>query len=148
MEKWDAPYYPHRAKTYEVFLQESSNYLGQDDFWVITVNETPVGIVSYYYEDQQKIWLEIGCVLHQANTWNKGLGTRAMKLWVNHLFTFLDVPRIGLTTWSGNERMIQVAMKLGMQQEARIRKVRYYQGMYYDSIRMGMLREEWEIQTK
>ena len=28
--------------------------------------------------------------------------------------------------------------------EARIRKVRYYDGNYYDSIRMGILREEWE----
>ncbi|MEG0473812.1 MAG: GNAT family N-acetyltransferase, partial [Solibacillus sp.] len=25
-----------------------------------------------------------------------------------------------------------------------IRKVRYYEGNYYDSIRMGILREEWE----
>ena len=51
--------------------------------------------------------------------------------------------RVGLTTWSGNERMIRVAEKLGMQMEARIRKVRYYDGHYYDSIRMGILREEW-----
>lgn len=40
--------------------------------------------------------------------------------------------------------MIRVGEKLGMQLEARIRKVRYYDGVYYDSIRMGMLREEWE----
>ncbi|MGM9921748.1 MAG: GNAT family N-acetyltransferase, partial [Bhargavaea sp.] len=32
---------------------------------------------------------------------------------------------------------------------ARIRKVRYWNGTYYDSIRMGMLREEWEeLQNK
>lgn len=34
--------------------------------------------------------------------------------------------------------------KLGMQIEARIRKVRYYDGHHYDSIRMGVLRERWE----
>ncbi|MGF7127337.1 RimJ/RimL family protein N-acetyltransferase [Natronobacillus azotifigens] len=28
--------------------------------------------------------------------------------------------------------------------EARLRKCRYYNGEYYDSIRMGLLREEWE----
>jgi RimJ/RimL family protein N-acetyltransferase len=40
--------------------------------------------------------------------------------------------------------MIRVGEKLGMTMEARIRKVRYYEGVYYDSIRMGILREEWE----
>ena len=40
--------------------------------------------------------------------------------------------------------MIRVGKKLGMQMEARIRKVRYYEGVYYDSIRMGILRGEWE----
>ena len=28
--------------------------------------------------------------------------------------------------------------------EGRMRKCRYYNGTYYDSIRMGMIREEWE----
>lgn len=28
--------------------------------------------------------------------------------------------------------------------EGRMRKCRYYNGEYYDSIRMGILREEWE----
>lgn len=49
-----------------------------------------------------------------------------------------------MTTWSGNERMIRVAEKLGMQLEGRIRKVRFHEGNYYDSVRMGILREEWE----
>lgn len=33
-----------------------------------------------------------------------------------------------------------------MQLEARIRKARLYDGVYYDSIRMGVLREEWMYQ--
>lgn len=68
---------------------------------------------------------------------------RALKLWMNHLFRTTDHVRLGLTTWSGNKRMIRVAEKLGMQMEGRIRNVRYFNGHYYDSIRMGILREEW-----
>ncbi|GMK48630.1 hypothetical protein PghCCS26_57600 [Paenibacillus glycanilyticus] len=56
----------------------------------------------------------------------------------------MPLVRVGLTTWSGNNRMIRCAEKLGMTMEARIRKVRLYNGEYYDSIRMGILREEWE----
>ncbi len=56
---------------------------------------------------------------------------------------FPDIQRVGLTTWSKNERMIKVAKKLGLQEEGRIRKVRYYQNEYYDSVKLGVLREEW-----
>ena len=39
--------------------------------------------------------------------------------------------------------MMKVAEKLGMTKEAVIRKVRYYNGTYYDSIKYGVLRDEW-----
>ena len=39
--------------------------------------------------------------------------------------------------------MMKAAEKLGMQQEARIRKVRYYNHEYYDNVKYGILREEW-----
>lgn len=143
-KKWDAPYFPHDSMTYEAFLKGSSKYMEQNDFWVITINDIVCGIVSYYFEDSQSVWLEVGIVIHEGQNWNKGIGTRALKLWVDHIFNTLPQVRVGLTTWSGNERMIRVAEKIGMQLEARIRKVRLYEGNYYDSIRMGILREEWE----
>lgn len=37
-----------------------------------------------------------------------------------------------MTTWSGNGTMMAVAEKLGFLKEGQIRKVRYYQGQYYD----------------
>lgn len=142
-KRWDAPYFPHKALSFENFMTISEKFIAQEDFWVITIDEIVCGIVSYYYEDAQKVWLEVGIVIHEGNNWNKGIGTRALKLWIDHLFNTLPLVRVGLTTWSGNERMIQVAEKLGMQLEARIRKVRLFEEKYYDSIRMGVLREEW-----
>lgn len=147
-KKWDAPYFPHNAMAYEKFLEKSSQYIEQDDFWVITVDEKVCGIVSYYFEDSQSVWLEMGIVIHEGQNWNKGIGTRALKLWLDHIFNTLPQVRVGLTTWSGNERMIRVAEKLSMQLEARIRKVRLFEGEYYDSIRMGLLREEWDELNK
>ncbi|GLC86938.1 GNAT family N-acetyltransferase [Lysinibacillus piscis] len=142
-KKWDAPYYPHQALSYEEFLPKGEKWIGQDDFWVIEVDGIVCGIVSYYWEHQPSQWLEMGIVFHEAPSWGKGLGTRALKLWIDHLFTTMPLVRVGFTTWSGNARMMRVGEKLGMQMEARIRKVRYYNGVYYDSIRMGLLREEW-----
>ncbi|WP_332646789.1 GNAT family N-acetyltransferase [Lysinibacillus sp. 54212] len=143
-KKWDAPYFPHKAIAYEEFLPQGRQWIHRDNFWVIEVSGIVRGIISYYWEHEPSQWLEMGIVLHEGDSWGKGLGTRALKLWINHLFVTLPLVRVGYTTWSGNERMIRVGEKLGMKMEARIRKVRYYNGDYYDSIRMGLLREEWE----
>lgn len=143
-KKWDAPYYPHHTKTYEQFLETKENWTGDDSYWAIEVEGVIRGTISYYWEHEPSKWLEMGIVLQESQSWGKGIGTRALRLWIQHLFTTMPLVRVGYTTWSGNERMIRVGEKLGMQLEARIRKVRYYDGVYYDSIRMGMLREEWE----
>lgn len=143
-KKWDAPYYEYKSVPYDKFMEKADSYLNRDDFWGIEVDGILRGIVSYYWEHEPSKWLEMGIGLHEADNWGKGLGTRALKLWMNHLFTTLPLVRVGYTTWSGNERMIRVGEKLGMTMEARIRKVRYYDGYYYDSIRMGILREEWD----
>lgn len=143
-KKWDAPYYPHKSIPFEEFMEDASSWLNQEDFWVITSGSTVCGTVNYYFEDDSKKWLEFGIAIYEPNNWNKRIGTRALKLWVNHIFNTLPVVRVGLTTWSGNKRMIHVGEKLGLTMEARIRKVRYYNENYYDSIRLGLLREEWE----
>ena len=143
-KKWDAPYYDYKPTPYDVFMEKAESYVGSKSFWGIEVDGILRGIVSYYWEHEPSKWLEMGIGFHEAPSWGKGLGTRAMRLWMNHLFTTMPLVRVGYTTWSGNKRMIRVGEKLGMSMEARIRKVRLYNGVYYDSIRMGILREEWE----
>ncbi|WP_047981820.1 GNAT family N-acetyltransferase [Ornithinibacillus contaminans] len=144
-KQWDAPYFPLEKVTLEDYEQAMKKRIeaGLDERRVITVDNEIIGIVSYYWEHKPSNWLEIGIVIYSPNYWNGGYGTEALKLWIDYLFNSLSIHRIGLTTWSGNERMIKVSEKLGMIIEGRIRKSRTYQGTYYDSIKMGMLREEW-----
>lgn len=143
-KKWDAPYYPHTSKTYEDFMKKSDSWVNQKDCWAIEINGVFIGVVTYYWEHEPSKWLEVGILLYESRNWGKGIGTRALKIWINHLFNTLPLVRVGFTTWSGNNRMIRVGEKLGMKMEARIRKVRYYNEHYYDSVRMGILREEWK----
>ena len=118
--------------------------VNQDTIWGIEVDRKLIGTVSYYWEHKPSNWLEMGIGIYDTDYWNGGYGTRALKLWITHLFNTLPLVRVGFTTWSGNLRMIKVGEKLGMQMEARLRKFRYYNNEYYDSIRMGLLREEWK----
>lgn len=143
-KKWDAPYFEHKSIPYNDFLSQKEKWLSQNERWAIEVNGEVIGTVSYYWEHKPSNWLEMGIGIYNPKYWSGGYGTKALRIWINHLFNNLPLVRVGFTTWSGNERMIKVGEKLGMMMEARLRKCRFYNGEYYDSIRMGILREEWE----
>lgn len=143
-KKWDAPYFPYEPQTLEKFLDKKDQLINQEDLWGIYVEDKLIGGLCYYWEHEESLWLEMGIVIYDPAYWNGGIGTKALQMWIDHLFHELPLVRVGYTTWSGNERMIKVGEKLGMTMEARLRKCRYYNDIYYDSIRMGVLREEWE----
>lgn len=143
-KKWDAPYFPYEPKTLAQFVEKKDQLINQEDMWGIYVDSELVGSLCYYWEHEESLWLEMGIVIYEPQYWSGGIGTKALRMWITHLFKELPLVRVGYTTWSGNERMIKVGEKLGMTMEARLRKCRFYDGVYYDSIRMGLLREEWE----
>lgn len=124
-------------------------WLQQDCVRAILLDQQAIGFVSYYWECQATRWLEIGIEIYDERVWGKGYGTAALRLWVDRIFKQMpELKHIGLTTWSGNPGMMRAAEKLGMTKEAQIRKVRYWQGNYYDSVKYGILREEWEQEQK
>jgi RimJ/RimL family protein N-acetyltransferase len=146
-KQWDAPYFNHKQIPFDEFMWNKDHYVNHDQRWAIEVAGELVGTVSYYWEHEPSRWLEMGIGIYNPKFWSGGYGTRAFILWINHLFNTLPLVRVGYTTWSGNERMIKIGEKLGMKMEGRMRKCRYYNGEFYDSIRMGILREEWELFT-
>ncbi|OZM58574.1 GNAT family N-acetyltransferase [Lottiidibacillus patelloidae] len=148
---WDAPYFPLGYLKLEKYKENLQNMLKANEVPKVAIierNGEIVGTVSFYWEHEPSRWLEVGVTIFQSNNWSGGIGTNALKLWIDYLFANLEIARVGLTTWSGNERMIKCAEKLGMMMEGRMRKCRYYNGEYYDSIRMGVLREEWNAWKK
>ena len=107
-------------------------------------NNTLIGEVSWYWKSEETNWMEIGIIIFNEDYWGYGIGYKALKKWVNKLFEEKkDIVRLGLTTWSGNERMMRLAEKLGLSCEATYRKARIVNDKYYDSVSYGILREEW-----
>ncbi len=143
-KKWDAPYFPLPHIPYEQYEEDFKVNPQPEKGKVIEVDGKIIGTVGFYWEYEATKWLEAGIIIYDPHYWNGGYGTEALTLWVDHLFNTMDIPRVGITTWSGNHRMIKAAEKIGMQLEGRMRKCRYYNGEYFDSIRIGVLREEWE----
>lgn len=144
--KWNGPYFHDPVYTWAEFSKEIiPRLLGNPMRQLIVFDGQIVGIISAYWEDGDlKQWLEFGLCLYSSKHWGKQIGTWVCRKWITYLFDqFPEIPHVGFTTWSGNERMMKVGGKLGMKEEARIRKVRYYDGQYFDSVKYGVLREEW-----
>jgi RimJ/RimL family protein N-acetyltransferase len=145
-KKWNGPYIPEEKMTKEEYRNdwEKEIFPGTPASLVIECEGVPIGYVGSYWVDKNTNWLETGIVIYDSNFWNGGFGTEAYQLWIDYLFTSTDIHRLGMSTWSGNTRMIKVANKLGMKVEARIRDARMVNGEYFDAIKMGILRKEWE----
>ncbi|MGM7684538.1 GNAT family N-acetyltransferase [Cytobacillus sp. Hm23] len=143
-KKWDGPYFPLEKESIEEFKVSMAKHMQEASLFAIEVNGKLVGTTTYYWEYKPTRWLEVGIIIYDPNYWSDGYGTDALILWVTEMFKRFPIERVGLTTWSGNERMMKSAEKLGMKLEGRLRKCRYHNGIYYDSIKMGVLRDEWE----
>ncbi|PRO64508.1 GNAT family N-acetyltransferase [Alkalicoccus urumqiensis] len=145
-KKWNGPYIPEEKITKEAYFKSwDHQILGNiPSFLTIICDGKAVGYVGAYWVDKNTSWLETGIVIYNPDYWNGGYGFEAYKLWINYLFKSTKLHRLGMSTWSGNGRMIRVAEKLGMKEEARIRKARIVNGRYFDAVKMGILKEEWE----
>ncbi|WP_125710392.1 GNAT family N-acetyltransferase [Lacticaseibacillus porcinae] len=143
--KFNGPYFQDVLPTETEFMRTAdSRWLNEPLRQVIYLDDELVGSVSAYFDDGKlQRWLEVGIVIYKADIWVQHVGRQALTQWVTHLFATYDLPHIGFTTWSGNPRMMHLGESVGMQLEGRIRQVRYWQGQYYDSMKYGVLREEW-----
>ncbi|KAA8438751.1 GNAT family N-acetyltransferase [Weissella paramesenteroides] len=144
--KWNGPYFhdklPEKQKFIDLDLENS--YVQNPMRKIIWVDNTMVGMVSAQYEDEPlKQWLDVGIVIYKQDNWHHGIGKTALKQWINELFEMTPLPHIGLTTWSGNHRMIALAESLSLKKEAEVRQVRFWQNKYWDSVKYGVLRSEW-----
>lgn len=147
-KKWDGPYFEDYQAYSDFESFKTSGYysfLKGENVHGIFLNDEPLGIVSRHWESEKTLWLEVGIILYRPSSWNQKIGSRALAQWIDHIFRlFPRLQHIGLTTWSGNHRMMKAALNVGMKEEGCIRQVRYWQGIYYDSMKYGILRQEWE----
>lgn len=142
---WNGPYFHDPLLTWEEFRTGWGQAITLSPHAAaIFYQEELIGVINAHYEDEALgHWLEIGIVIYDSRYWNGGIGTAALKTWLTYLFDLHpDLPHIGFTTWSGNKRMMALGEKTGMLKEAQIRKVRFWQGQYFDSVKYGILREE------
>lgn len=150
MEAWkfDGPWFSDGLSDLAAWRRRRAASDTEPPFRLMEIETTAgvhVGWVTSYVRKDDPHMTEVGIDIVEESLWNKGLGTEALALWVDYQFRCRGLHRIGLSTWSGNPRMIRVAGKLGFKEEGRIRDGCEVGGRFYDRLKFGILAAEWQM---
>ena len=150
---WNGPYFPPPTD------QEADDAVGRISSQLATgdwpevrrrlviadpLNDQLVGTVSWHWESEETNWPRAGITVFDPSTRGRGVGTGALALWTDYLFSATTFRRLDFSTWSGNLAMCGVGVKLGWTEEARFRDARVVRGTVYDSVVYGVTRAQWQ----
>ncbi len=105
---------------------------------------TMIGTTGFHEIDWRNRRGEFGIAIGAKEFWNRGFGTDAVRTLVGFGFGELNLERIMLRVYDDNLRAIRCYEKAGFTLEGRLRRDRYHNGRYSDTLLMGVLRSEWE----
>ena len=126
---------------------ENSSMLETYQFAIFTHDGNFIGTADYREIDHVKRSCTVGITIGDKNYWGKGYGTDALSVLADYLFNRLNLRRIQLDTWSGNERAIKSYKKCGFQVEGVLKENEFVNGKYFDTIIMGLLKSQWKGST-
>lgn len=102
-----------------------------------------IGTCSFWIESWNHGDAWLGIFIGERDYWGKGYGTDASRLLVSYGFNELNLRRISLGLHGFNERALKSYLKVGFVLEGRERGFLPRDGVRYDGLLMGLLREEW-----
>lgn len=122
-------------------LEERFKKENRGVFGIETREGKLVGYLNYH-EDPPRFAATVG-LSTGIGYWGKGYAKESMELILRFLYEERGVQVVRLWTWSGNERMIGLAKKLGFLTSATLRESSILKGKPFDTLMMDMLREEF-----
>jgi RimJ/RimL family protein N-acetyltransferase len=107
-------------------------------------DDRPIGITALFRID----WVGRMAIYYigiaDKINWSKGYGSEATKLMVDYAFETLNLNRIQLHVYVGNEPAVEVYKKVGFKVEGTLREAMYHNGTFCDFYVMGLLRSDIE----
>lgn len=118
-------------------------------FMIATKNEKPIGLAIYTDIDYINRSLNISGSIFSEFRADTELVKAAFSCGLDFGFEFLNMRRIGAEVLEYHLAAQYLEINhLGFTVEGRRRKAVYKSGLYYDSICLGLLRDEWEEQDR
>ena len=113
----------------------------ESDDWI------PIGNISFMDIHQFNRSAEIGIMIGEKQFWDKGFGTEAMRRMCQYGFEELNLHRICLRVFEGNDRGKRAYQKVGFVYEGTMREARYHRGRYWDVDFMSIIKSGWGQNT-
>ncbi|TCO74840.1 RimJ/RimL family protein N-acetyltransferase [Marinisporobacter balticus] len=139
--------FPHTKKKTEKFL---NMMLESDDLelcgFVIALKdtETYIGQTDMVKIDWKNRKALIGIIVGRDENQSKGYGTEALKLLLQYGFYRLGLNKIELEVRAYNKKAIRCYEKCGFKVEGVLKEDYYSNGAFTDTIKMAILKREWE----
>lgn len=111
--------------------------------WVVALGGEAIGTVATERPSWNMGYAEIGYMLADTHH-GKGLGTRAVALFVDKLFRETNLHRLFALISSENIPSMRLVERLGFTREGQMREHYIIQGRRVDEMMYGLLRREWE----
>ncbi len=73
----------------------------------------------------------------------RGISSKAIELYMNYCFKELKLNKIEILCPEGNHRALQIPIKLGFEEEGRLRQETRVNGRFLDMVLFSMLAREW-----
>ncbi len=106
-----------------------------------------VGNCGLFGIDWQNRSAEVGIHIGEKDFWDRGFGSKAMRLVLKHGFENLNLHRIWLRVYETNKRAIKSYQNAGFREEGKYREGQFMEGKYVDVIIMSVLAKEWFEQS-
>ncbi len=113
-------------------------------FAVCTKDDVFIGTTGLYSINWTARSAEFRIFLGEKAYWNRGIGTECTKLMVVYGFDRLNLNRIWLGVNAENKGGVRAYEKSGFVREGVLRQEQYRNFRYYDVVRMGILRSDYE----
>lgn len=142
-------YRPRNLQTQLEFIE--SLYKSENDIVfgiVMKEADTLIGVTSLNRIDFKDRHAAFAIFIGEKSRWGKGYGTEVTTLITGYAFDTLNLNRLSLQVYEYNERGIRAYEKVGFKREGVLRQEHYYEGRYWDTIAMAILREEWETRKR
>jgi len=118
-QKWDAPWEKNDegAQLYidGLFKRLQLGFPEPRTRFDIYVDSAHIGWVTCYFIAGNSDFLAVGIDIVESDFWGRGIDSEALNMWISYIFLTRKPEYLYCETWSGNERMIRLALKTGFE---------------------------------
>lgn len=138
--KFNEPYRPPNWNRHEAFWLNAEADPHRVFFAIRSRQTTKIqGYVQIMQIDAVHRSATLGILIGNPEDRGRGRGREALNLAVRYCWNDLNLGRLALSVFAGNDRALSLYQSLGFREEGRLRQARFIDGQWIDVVLMGLL---------